>query len=111
MAFTCDIVLSWNATPIQLTAVGTALWRWCLGSSDDARMYSNINSQVLSDLIAGTFPAQNQGQGRACERGIQFTIRDELSVGRQATIDSLRRELPIGGIEDILIAGKSWKAA
>jgi hypothetical protein len=32
----------------------------------------------------------------------------EASRNRRATIGSLRREIPAEGVEDIVIAGKSW---
>jgi hypothetical protein len=34
-------------------------------------------------------------------RGVHFQIRDNASRDRQATIDSLRLEIPVKGLEDI----------
>jgi hypothetical protein len=33
------------------------------------------------------------------------------SQGRQVTIDSLRRAIPVKGVEDVVVDGVSWNAA
>jgi hypothetical protein len=107
MSIHCDLILSWSATPEQLTALGTALWRWCNRPAGRTRIYQYLDNQFLADLIAGKFPASSQTPGQA-ERGVHFWIRDEASADRQATIASLRRKLPAQGVEDIVVEGQSW---
>jgi hypothetical protein len=110
MVVHCDVILNTSATPAQLTAVGRAVWMWCLGASGEHGMYPRLDNRTLVDLIAGEFPALERPAGSG-ERGFHFSIEDDLSLDREATIDSLRRTLPAQGIEDILVAGKSWKLA
>jgi hypothetical protein len=106
MSINCDVILKWSATPEQLTALGAALWRWCSLVTRDT-IYQFLDNQILADLMAGKFPASAQS-GR---RGVHLRVRDETSRDRQATIESLRRELPSDGVEDVLIDGKSWALA
>jgi omega-6 fatty acid desaturase (delta-12 desaturase) len=104
MAVNCDVVLQWSATPSELTALGAALWRWCNRTAGAAGVYQYLNHQALADLMAGKLPAAS-GSGR---RGVHFWIRDEESLDRLATIGSLRREIPVRGVEDIVVDGVSW---
>jgi hypothetical protein len=103
MSINCDVILKWSATPAQLTALGTALWRWC-SLVTNATVFQFHDNQILADLMAGKFPASAQTE----RRGAHLRVRDETSPNRQATIESLRRELPSEGVEDVLIDGKSW---
>jgi hypothetical protein len=107
MAINCDILLQWGATPEQLSALGTALWRWCNRVAGGTGIYQYLDNQGLADLIAGKLPVMNQGLQQT-EKGVRFRVRDQVSHDRQATIDDLRREVPAKGIEDILVDGKSW---
>jgi len=107
MSVTCDVTVLWGATPEQLTALGGALWRWCVGAAGDASIYQYLDNQPLADLIAGTFPRSGQVE----RRGTRFRLRDVPSSGRQATIDSLRRAVPVEGVEDIVVDGISWNSA
>jgi hypothetical protein len=110
MAIICDVILRWDATPDQLRDLGTALWRWCTQARGDAGIYQYLDSQVLADLIEGKHPVSAQTPQQA-ERGLRFGIRDEASHDHQATLRSLRRELPAAGVEDILAGGTSWNLA
>jgi hypothetical protein len=107
MPINCDIILQWSATPEQLSVLGAALWRWCTRAAGNNSFYQYLDNQALADLIAGKLPAPGRTV-RQAERGVHVGIRDEVSHDRQAAIDSLRREMPAEGIEDILIDGKSW---
>ena len=107
MSIKCDFVLAWSATPEQLTALGTALWRWCTRAAGNTGIYQYLDNQALTDLIAGRLPAPGPSV-RHAERGVHFGVWDEVSPDRQAAIDSLRREMPAEGIEDVLVGGKSW---
>jgi hypothetical protein len=113
MAFDCDVILRWDATPDQLRTVGASLWRWCLGSGTAAAtgVYPYLDNQALSDLIAGVFPAAGRTQRPGERRGVHVRVRDEASRDRRTTIDRLRREMPSHGIEDVLVAGRSWDQA
>jgi hypothetical protein len=104
MSINCDIVLQWSATPEQLRALGAALWRWGIGAAGDTGIYQYLDNQALADLIAGKLPASSQAE----RQGVHFRVRDEASHDRQATIDSLRREIPAKGVEDIVVDGTSW---
>jgi hypothetical protein len=103
MSVQCDVILQPRATPEQLTALGTALWRWCIRATGDTGIYRLVNNQALADLMTGKLPASSHGDG-----DFHFRMRDEVSHGRQATIESLRREMPAKGVEDILVNGNSW---
>ncbi len=108
MSVTCDVIVQWSATPEQLAVLGTALWRWCVRTAGDTGIYQYLDNQALADLIAGKLPVSSQPPLYTDRRGVHFRVRDEASQDRQATLDGLRRELPAGGIEDVLIAGTSW---
>ncbi len=56
MSIQCDIVLQWSATPAQLTALGSALWNWCMRTAGDSGVYQYLDSDALADLIAGKLP-------------------------------------------------------
>jgi hypothetical protein len=107
MSILCDFVLKDTATPAQLTTFGSALWRWC-NRSDGARIYQYLDNQALADLIAGKFPAPLQSARQTGQSGIHLRVRDELSHDRQAIIESLRRAIPVKGVEDIVVDGASW---
>jgi len=109
MSINCDIILQWNATPDQLTALGGALWRWCNRAGGSTGMYHYLDNQELADLIAGKLPS-NHMPGRADRRGVHLRVRDEASDDRQATIDSLRWEIPAKGVEDVVVDGASWNS-
>ncbi len=107
MPINCDVILQWNATPGQLTALGAALWRWCNRAANNTGLYQHLDNQALADLVAGRLPTP-QSAGYTERRGVSFRVRDEASQDRQETIAALRRELPAEGIEDVLVDGKSW---
>jgi hypothetical protein len=108
MSINCDVILQWNATPEQLTALGAALWRWCNGTAGAAGVYQYLDDQALAELVAGKLPRPSRTSRQAERQGVYLRLRDEASQDRQAAIDSLRREIPADGVEDILVDGKSW---
>jgi hypothetical protein len=85
------------------------LWRWCNRAAGNTGIYQYLDNQALADLIAGRFPTARPTQRGAARRGVHFQFRDETSRDRRATIDSLRREIPAQGVEDILVDGISWE--
>jgi hypothetical protein len=109
MRTNCDLILRWGATPDQLAALGTTLWGWCTRETGPAGIYQHLDNQALADLLAGQHPGPGQtswgDDGRRCSH---FHFRGQPGDDRQATIASLRRDLPPGGVEDIVIDGKSW---
>jgi hypothetical protein len=108
MSITCDVLVPWHATPEQLSALGSALWRWCNRAAGDTGIYQYLNSQALTELIAGKLPASSQLPGQVDQRGVHFRVRDETSQDRRTTIDSLRREIAAEWVEDVLVDDKSW---
>jgi hypothetical protein len=86
------------------------LWRWCTRAVGDTGIYQYLDNEVLADLMDGKHPGSSQTP-RQAESGIRFSIRDEASGDRQATITSLRRWIPAAGVEDIVVGGKSWTRA
>ena len=108
MSIKCDVILQWSATPEELAAVGTALWGWCSRAAGKAGIYQYLDNQALADLIAGKLPIAGLRLGEGLGRGFHFRLRDETSHDRHASIDSLRREIPVTGVEDIVVDGKSW---
>jgi hypothetical protein len=106
MSIKCDVIVQWNATPEQLSALGAALWRWCTRAPGQTGAYQRLDNQALADLIAGKLPTSRQA-----ERGVHLYVRDEISQNRRATIDSLRREMPAVGLVDIMVDGASWNLA
>jgi len=107
MSITCDVIVQWNATPGQLNALGAALWRWCIGAAGQTGIYRLLDNQALADVIAGRLP----DSGQAGQAGVHLLVRDEVSLNRRATIDSLRREIPAMGLVDIMVDGASWNLA
>ncbi len=108
MAIRCDVILSWQATPAQLAALGAALWRWCNWGAGNTGIYQFLDNQALADLIAGRFPTASLTPRPADQRGVYFGVEDKVSSDRRASIASLRRAMPAAGIEDILVEGSSW---
>jgi hypothetical protein len=108
MSINCDVILQWNATPEQLTALGAALWHWCNCAAGNTSIYQYLDNQTLADLIAGKLPRSSQTPWQGKQRGVHFRVRDEASHDRKATIDSLRREIPANGVQDIVVDDKSW---
>lgn len=109
MSVTCDVIIKWSATPEQLSVLGSALWRWCNRPAGNTGIYQYLDNQALAELIAGKLPVSSQPPLFADQRGLHFRVRDEASQDHQATLASLRRELPVSGIEDIVVDGTSWK--
>lgn len=108
MSIKCDVILQWAATPDQLTALGAALWPWCIRAAGNTGIYQYLDNQALADLIAGRLPMSSQPRWSDSGRGVHFPIRDEVSKDRQTTIDSLRRSIPAAGVADIVVDGTSW---
>ncbi len=46
MSIKCDVFLQWTATPDQLTALGAALWRWCIRAAADTGIYQYLDNQM-----------------------------------------------------------------
>jgi hypothetical protein len=111
MSTECDVILQWDATPQQLSAIGAALWRWCNGVPGDGGVSPHLNNQALADLIAGRLPESRPMPSPGEGRRVHFRFRDAAFRDRRAAIDSLRRELPAGGVEDVLIDGTGWDTA
>jgi hypothetical protein len=110
MSINCDVILHWSVTPPQLTALGTALWRWCNHTAGDTGIYRRLDNQALADLIAGRLPASYDAPRQAGRWRMHFWVRDEASQDRLATVESLRRDMPTQGIEDIVVDGTSWNS-
>jgi hypothetical protein len=110
MSVKCNVIVNESATPEQLTALGCALWRWCNRTMTSPGIYQCLNSQVLADLIAGRLPAPGQTPQQSKQRadGVHFEVSDNKSHDFQATIASLRRDIPTRGVVDIMVAGVSW---
>ena len=108
MAIECDIILSWDATPGELRAVGAALWRWRTSTEVEADVFPRLDSQTRADLIAGVFPGANRTQQRFDGCGVHFSVCNESAPDRREPIEDLRRELPSAGIEDVLIDSTRW---
>ena len=102
MLWDCDVILKRRATSSQLAALGAALWRWSGLDPWKPGIHRYIDNQVLADLMAGKAPAASQG---ACH----FELRATANYDRQATIDSLRREIPPEAVEDLVVDGTSWR--
>jgi hypothetical protein len=107
MSVDCTIILKPSATREQLTALGGALWRWCIRAAGGTGVYQYLDNQALADLIAGRLPAPNQTARPAERWGVRFRIRDGAFPDRRAAIDSLRREIPADGVADVLADGGS----
>jgi hypothetical protein len=108
MPIYCHVIPQGGATPEQLTALGAALWRWCTRTAGAAGIYQYLDNQALADLIAGRLPPSGQPLRQDERRGAHFRVRDGAFRDRRAAIDSLRREVPAGGVEDIVVDGTSW---
>jgi hypothetical protein len=102
----CDVILSWDATPGQLRAIGAALWRWWNGPAADLGICQALNNQPLADLIAGKLPAVIGPASDA--RGVRIRVPCEADADCQATRDRLRRGLPHAGVVDVQVDGASW---
>lgn len=110
MAIECDVLVKWSATPEQLRTLGAALWRRCKRTAGKTGIYQYLDNQALADLIAGKLPASSASPLYADRRGVHCRVRDEASHDPRATLDGLRRDLPAGGIEDVVVNGTSWNS-
>ena len=108
MSISCDVIVRWGATPDQLAALGAALWGWCRRSAGNAGVYQYLDNQGLADLIAGRFPSPGPADGRDERPTAHVGVRGGAYRDRRAAVDSLRRELPANGVEDVLVDGQSW---
>jgi hypothetical protein len=108
MAINCDIVLRGGATPEELTDLGGVLWRWYSRSRGDAVLCQYVDNQALADLLAGEYPALSRSPRLAGRRFVRFRVPPEAYRDRGAILDSLRRDIPAGGVEDVLVDGQSW---
>lgn len=103
MTITCDIIIKWKATPVQLADLGNALWRWCNSTRGQIGIYQLLDNQALADLIAGKLPIVDE---LTC--GVHFRVRDGASPNWHGAVKALRHELPAEAIADVLIDGVSW---
>jgi hypothetical protein len=108
MPTTCDVIVARDAMPEQLTAVGTALWRWCIRGVGTGDIYPYLDNQVLADLIAGRLPAAGRTPQPADWRGVHCRVWNRASESGGAAVDALRREIPAAGVVDVLVDGTSW---
>jgi hypothetical protein len=111
VSINCEVTVRTSATPEQLIALGSALWRWCNRSAGNTGGYQYLDNQVLADLISGKLPGSSQTPHQ-CEQqfdGVHCRFCDEVSPNRQAAIARLRREITCQGVEDIVVDGISWK--
>ena len=67
-----------------------------------------VDNQVLADLVAGKFPLSSQRSREAGHLSLHFNVRGNTSHDFRPTINSLRRDLPVMAIEDLVIDGVSW---
>ena len=111
MSVNCEVVLEWDATPEQLTAVGAALWRWCTRGVVGGGIYQYLDNQELADLMSGKLPASGQAPAQTERRRVLFRVPDQASQDCQGILDSLRRDIPTRGVEGIWVDGRSWKPA
>jgi hypothetical protein len=105
----CDVIVAWDATPEQLTVIGTALWRWCVRGVGDHDIYQYLDNQPLADLIAGRFPRPGQVSEPIDRRGLHFRVWDRASQDCGAAIESFQREIPAVGVVEVLVDGISWR--
>src|SRR5262249_13668295 len=103
MSKNCDITLQWSGTPAQLTALGAALWRECTRAAGATGIYQHLDNRTRAALLAGRLPEPSHAAWPPGRQGVRFWVRDEASHDRQATIGSLRREIPAEGVEDIVV--------
>ena len=108
MSVPFEVIIQWNATPEQLSALGGALWRWCNRTSANTGIYQYLDNQPLADLIAGKLPVSMTSPAEDDRRGVHVRLRDQASQDRRATLDVLRLALPAGGVEDVVVDGTSW---
>jgi hypothetical protein len=108
MSVYCHLILNPNATSGQLTALGAAIWRWCTRTAGNSGIYSYLNNQPLTDLLAGRLPGADQTTRPAERWGVRFGVPGGAYRDRQALIDDLRQEIPAEGIVDVFVDGASW---
>lgn len=105
MSVYCHVVLRPEATPAQLAALGTALWRWCAGTAGAGGIYQYLDNQALADLMDGRLPAVDRiglPAGRWCVRfvGGAGTVADS-----DAFVANLWRAIPGDAVADVLADG------
>ena len=108
MSVYCHVILKPDATPGQFTTLGAALWRWCTRAAGGTGVYRYLDNQALADLVAGLPPTSGHTTWSAERHGLLYGVRDGAFPDLRAVIDSLRREIPPEGIEDIVVEGGSW---
>jgi hypothetical protein len=106
----CHVILKPSATPGQLARLGAALWQWCMHAVGRADLYQYLDNQGLADLLAGQLPAADPAVRWRERWGVRFGVGDSAFRDRQALIESLRREIPAEGVEDVRADGVSWNA-
>src|SRR4051794_39501218 len=111
MSITCEIAVNLNATPDELRAVGTALWRWRCRGAGDSDLYQLLDSQGQADLLAGRLPLLNRTPSVAGRWSVRFRIRDDIFESPRSVLDSLRQEIPKGGVDDVFVDGESWQTS
>ena len=110
MSIPCEVILSANATPAEVSAVAAGLWRVCAATAGTSSIYRLIDNQAFADLLRGRLP-EPTAFGDLGRSPFRFTVRDHASSDRRTTITVLQREMPVRGIDDILVSGTSWDAA
>ena len=110
MSIACEVLLRRDASPSQLRELGAALRRWYVREAREHGIALYTNQDGINALRAGQLPQPVCGRRGGRRLAVPFDVRDGKSYSREATIESLRKDIPADLVEDILIDGQSWDA-
>jgi len=115
MSIRCIIFPRRDATPRQRRELGAALHRWYARESREHGIALYTNQQAINALLAGSWPPSESRKGKTTKSKrrppVLLDVRDGKQYSRQATIESLRKDIPANLVEDVLIDGRSWGRA
>jgi hypothetical protein len=114
MSIRCVIFPRRDATPRQRRELGAALHRWYARESREHGMALYTNQQGINALLAGSWPPAEPRKGKAKSKRrppVLLDVRGGKHYNRQATIESLRKDIPASLVDDVLIDGRSWGRA
>jgi hypothetical protein len=118
MPIRCEVIPRRSATPQELQKLAAALQRWCHNEVKGEGGSRRLDPQAMEDLLAGKLPQRlavesligpDEPDPEADRRAVPVVVRGGPAYDRKVIVQGLRREIPAELVEDVLVAGRSWK--